>query len=195
MIGRTFAHYVSVMCGVGSPQTQTTEAERELLKVHVRGRKRVVEIGVFEGFTTRILAEACDPDSVIYGVDPFFKGRLGLAWGLGIAKSYNRAYLASGKVKFVRTLSTKVGDKVPAEVDFVFIDADHSLRGIAEDWAFWSGRLVAGGIVALHDTILVPGQPASAELGSHQYFRSHIRSDSRFDLVGQIDSLSVLRKR
>lgn len=194
MIGKSFAHYVAVAIGSELPQTQTTEVERELLTKHLPGRKRIVEIGVYEGFTTRILAEASDPDATIYGVDPFFTGRLGICWGLLIAESYNRKHLASGKLKLVRTLSTEVRDRVPQAVDFVFIDADHSLEGIAADWAFWSARIEPDGIIALHDTLLTPDQPQSAELGSHQYFRSYIQHDPRFETVGQIDSLTVLRE-
>ncbi|MDP2829673.1 MAG: class I SAM-dependent methyltransferase [Sulfuricellaceae bacterium] len=195
MIGKTFAHYVAVAIGSELPQTQTTEAERALLMQHLPGRKRIVEIGVFEGFTTRVLAEASDPDGTIYGVDPFFTGRLGISWGFMIAKSYNRKYLASGKLKFVRSFSTGVGDKVPETVDFIFIDADHSLAGITADWTFWSERIESGGIIALHDTLLTPDRLQSAEFGSHQYFRSHIQHDSRFRIVGKAGSLSILSRR
>lgn len=195
MIGRTFAHYVAVSIGLGSPHTQTTEAERELLSKQLPGRKRIVEVGVYEGFTTRVLADASDPDATIFGVDPFFSGKLGISWGLLIAKGYNRKHLGSGKVRLVRSLSTEVGDRVPMAVDFVFIDADHSLESITADWAFWSARIEQGGVIALHDTELTPDEPPTAALGSHHYFRTHIRHDRRFRVVGQVDSLSILVKR
>jgi predicted O-methyltransferase YrrM len=184
-----------VKIGVRLPQTQTTENERMLLCKQLPGRKRVVEVGVFEGFTTRVLADASDPDATVYGVDPFLTGRLGISWGLLIAESHNRKHLSSGKLKLVRTLSAEVGDCVPRTVDFIFIDADHSLAGITVDWAFWSTRVETGGIIALHDTLSPPDRPPSTELGSHQYFRTHIQHDSRFRIIGQVDSLSVLSKR
>jgi len=195
MIGRTFLHYIGVVRGSQQPDTQTTAAEREALCAFLQGRKRIVEIGVFEGFTTRMLAERSDPDSVIYGVDPFFGGRLGISWGEKIARSYNIQHLTSGKVELVRELSTKVSNEVPNEVDFVFIDGDHSLQGIAGDWAHWSERLASGGIIALHDTLLTVDKPAGYTLGSIVYFKDHIRHDHRFEIVRQQDSLSVLRKR
>jgi predicted O-methyltransferase YrrM len=191
MMGRTFLHYARVLAGRELPQTQTTEAERGLLFAHLQGRKRIVEIGVFEGFTTRLLAEHSEPDAIVYGVDPFFTGRVAVSWGLLIARAYNRAHLARGKLRLVRAFSTQVGDAVPATVDYVFIDGDHSLEAIRADWDFWSARVVPGGIIALHDTLIVPGVP---EFGSHRYFRDHIQHDSRFEIVGQVDSLTVLRK-
>ncbi len=194
MFGKTFMHYIAVALGSELPQTQTTAAERDLLIQYLPGRKTIVEIGVYEGFTTRLLADAADPNATIYGVDPFFKGRAGISWGLCIAETYNRKQREAGKVKLVRKLSNEVGNSVPQKVDFVFIDADHSLEGIKSDWAFWSERVDQDGIIALHDTLLTPERPQSAEFGSHQYFRSHIQHDPRFKIVGQRDSLAVLSK-
>jgi predicted O-methyltransferase YrrM len=159
------------------------------------GAESAVEIGVFEGFTTRMLAERADADSIVYGVDPFFAGRLGICWGERIARSYNGRHLASGKVRFIAKCSPEVGSEVPTPVDFVFIDGDHSLRGISADWAYWSERVAPGGVIALHDTLLTPDKPEGYTLGSIAYFHDHIRHDPRFDVVGQQDSLSVLRKR
>lgn len=191
MTGGTLLHYLLVLTGLEQPQTQTSEAERGMLCNFLTGRRNIVEIGVFEGFTTRLLAENADPGATIYGVDPFFRGRLGISWGEKITTTYNRRHIASGRIRLIRTLSTEVAKQVPARVDFVFIDGDHSLQGITDDWAFWADRLASGGVIALHDTLLVPGK---VELGSHQFFRSHIKHDVRFTIVGQQDSLSILKK-
>lgn len=195
MAGKTILHLLRVLLGLDCPQTQTTEEERKLLSRYVRGMKTIVEVGVFEGFTTRALAESSDPSAVVYGIDPFFSGRLGIAWGQMIAKHYNSKHMASGKVRLLKTLSTEVGDRIPATVDFVFIDADHSLEAIRADWAFWSNRVRPGGIIALHDTLLPVGRPESAAFGSHRYFRDHISKDARFEIVASVDSLSVLKAR
>ncbi len=195
MIGKTFAHYLAVIIGASKPETQTTAAERKLLASHLPGMKRIVEVGVYEGFTTRVLAEGSDADAVIYGVDPFLTGRLGVSWGMQVAKHYNREYVSNGKLQLVRAFSANVGNRVPPQVDFVFIDADHSLAGITSDWALWSERVRSGGIIALHDTLLTPDRPSSAEFGSHKYFRSHIQHDERFARVAHVDSLAVLRRR
>jgi len=195
LIGRSALHYARVLAGLDRPQTQTTAAERELLASFLPGAKRVVEIGVFEGYTTRVLAERADADSVIYGIDPFLTGRFGISWGERIARIYNGRYLTSGKIRFIAKRSTDVDEEVPTPVDLVFIDGDHSLPGISADWAYWSERVGSGGIIALHDTLLTPDKPMGYMLGSIEYFRDHIQHDSRFEIVRQKDSLSVLRKR
>jgi len=195
LIGKTVRHYLSVRLGLDIPQTQTTEAERVTLKEYLPGKKRIVEIGVFEGFTTRLLAEASDTDATVYGVDPFFSGRVGISWGRKITETYNHTHIKNGKLKLIPTLSTEVGEQVPDKIDYVFIDGDHSLRVFTEDWTYWSVRVRTGGIIALHDTLHGPGQSSEREFGSHKYFRSHIQHDERFDIVDRQDSLSVLKKK
>lgn len=188
-------HFLRVLAGIDEPATQTTQAERDVLISFLPGAKRVVEIGVFEGFTTRLLAEHSDADAVVYGIDPFFCGRLGISWGRKITEFYNRKYLASGKVRLVAKLSTEVDDVIVTPVDLIFIDGDHSLNGITADWAYWRNQTVSGGIIALHDVLLTPDKPPGYSLGTIDYFRQHIRHDQDFDVVKQQDSLSVLRKR
>jgi len=195
LIGNSALHYVRVLAGFDLPQTQTTPAERELLASFLPGAKRIVEIGVFEGFTTRMLAERADADAVVYGIDPFLTGRFGISWGERIARTFNGRYLANGKIRFIAKFSTEVEGDVPTPVDLVFIDGDHSLTGITADWEYWTERLMPHGFIALHDTLLTPDKPKGYSLGSIEYFRDHIRHDSRFEIVRQQDSLTVLRKR
>jgi predicted O-methyltransferase YrrM len=192
VIGQTALHYLNVFRGAATPVTQTTQVEREMLCKFLPNRKCIVEVGVFEGFTTHLLAAASDWDAVVYGIDPFFGGRLGIAWGKLIAENYNRDYLNKGKVRFVCRKSPEIDNEIPDLVDYVFIDADHSLEGITRDWSFWSDRLKSDGIIALHDTLISENSPN--ELGSHRYFKSHIQYDTKFEVIGQKDSLSVLRK-
>jgi predicted O-methyltransferase YrrM len=161
----------------------------------LRGKSRIVEIGIGEGFTTRVLAENADDGAQVFGVDPFLRGRIGISWGLQIARAHNARYLRNGRVKFVRSLSTQVGSRIPCPVDFIFIDGDHSLGGITADWAFWSSRVKPGGIIALHDSLVVSSTFDAVKHGSTQYFESHIRGDTRFTLVGEADSLAVLQRK
>jgi hypothetical protein len=46
----------------------------------------------------------------------------------------------------------------------------------------------------LHDTLVPPYNPGVAKLGSHKYFVEHIQHDARFEMVEQVDSLSILRR-
>jgi predicted O-methyltransferase YrrM len=160
-----------------------------------KGRRQVAEIGVFEGLTSALLLRTMAADGVLYAIDPFFAGRFGICWGKFIARRETARVKSPGKIIFLEKLSFEALDDVPGELDFLFVDGDHSLEGIKRDWADWSPRMAAGGIIALHDTRLPAHNSRVVTLGSHQYFESDIRQDSRFEIIEQVDSLSILRRR
>ena len=188
-------HWVRYVLGWDDPATQTTSLEQRALAQHAAGRKRLVEIGVHEGFTTRRLAEAMAADGVLYAIDPFFGGRLGVRWSQRIARREAHKVPSPRKIVFLQMLSWEAWPLIREDLDFLFIDGDHSLEGIRRDWADWSQRISPGGIIALHDTRVPAHDPKVADLGSCQYFESHVKQDPRFELLEQVDSLSVLRRR
>lgn len=194
-MARAFLHMLKCLMGLSEAQTQTTEAERECIKNYAVGKKRCVEIGVFEGVTTGTIASILEPDAILYAVDPFIAGRIGICWGLPIAKRVIARNSPRCQIKFVRAFSSEACRKIEGDFDFIFIDGDHSLEGIKQDWHDWSGRITPGGIIGLHDTLVPTHNPNVVHLGSHQYFIDHIQNDSRFEIVAQVDSLSILQRK
>lgn len=192
---RTLLHVLKYFLGLEPAASQTTKAERVAVGRYLAGRKCLVEIGVFEGVTTAAIGQGLDEGAVLYGIDPFFAGRLGICWGKLIATREVSRARTRGRVVFLSKLSHEALSDVPGEVDFVFIDGDHSLAGVTRDWADWSARIVVGGIIALHDTRVSIHHPNTAQLGSFAYFESHIRHDPRFVLLEQVDSLSILQRK
>lgn len=178
--------------GTAYPQTQVTPREQELLRQYSQGKSRLVEIGVFEGSTTRLLAEAMASDAELFAVDPFPTGKAGICWGKWIARLEAAKVPASKRIRFVETYSWKAVSMISGEFDFVFLDGDHSLEGIQHDWGDWSRRLTRNGIIALHDSIVPPHDPGVAQLGSCQFFASHISKDPDVEILEQADSLSIL---
>jgi predicted O-methyltransferase YrrM len=193
-IGRSVTHVIRYFVGIDAADTQTTQAERLLLEKYAAGKNRVVEIGVFEGVGTRLLANCIAAGGHVYGVDPFSPGRLGICWGKLIARAEVRKSKTCGMVTLIEEFSFNASATLDGEFDMVFIDGDHSLDGIKRDWEDWSPRIVNNGIVALHDTRVPPQNPDVAQLGSYKYFESYIRKDPRFTLCEQVDSLSIMRR-
>jgi predicted O-methyltransferase YrrM len=192
--GKAFAHTIKYLLGLESAATQTTAAEREVIRQFAAGRKRGVEIGVFEGVSTCVIAESLARDGELIGIDPFFKGRLAICWGEIIARHKLRRARVYRKVKLIRSVSQDALGFIEGTFDFIFIDGDHSLDGIRRDWQGWSQRVARDGVILLHDTQIPSHNPAVANLGSYQYFQDTIACDERFELVAKIDSLSVLRR-
>ena len=181
--------------GLGSPRSQTTARERAALQRYSRQKRRGVEIGVYEGVTTCLIAEELAADGVLYSIDPFLRGRLGICWSKLIATVMVRRAGLQRRVRVVEMYSYEAAKCLSGEFDFIFVDGDHSLSGIEKDWADWSGRVSLGGVIALHDTQAVASNSGAAELGSVEFFERHIRHDSRFEIMEKVDSLSVLHRR
>jgi predicted O-methyltransferase YrrM len=194
-MARALFHLIRYKLGFAQADTQTTVAEREAITRYATEKMRAVEIGVFEGVTTGTIAAALDEKATLYGIDPFISGRIGICWGKAIAMSQAYRLDPKCKIQFVEEFSNVAAEKIDGTFDFVFIDGDHSWDGIVQDWKDWSTRVDAGGIIALHDTVVPDHNRRVALLGSHKYFIEHIQHDDRFELVEQIDSLSVLRRK
>ncbi|MFM6924052.1 MAG: O-methyltransferase [Ferruginibacter sp.] len=155
---------------------------------------QAVEIGVYEGVNTVTIAGAMHPQGKLTGIDPFFKGRLGICYHEKIARyALDKAKLLQ-KVKLIAKFSFDAADEVPNDIDFIFIDGDHSYEGFTRDWNDWSAKVKINGIIALHDTSEPAHDPSVKQLGSYRYFNEQVRSDNRFEIIETVDSLNLLRK-
>lgn len=161
---RTALHLARWWLGVDAAQTQTTPAERACLVRWATGRRVAVEIGVFEGVTTAALRRALAPDAILFAIDPFFPGRLGICYGRWIARG-EVARAGSARVVWLRCLGRDAPPRFRAfsgaPADFVFVDADHSYEGIRGDFEAWRPLIAEGGIIAFHDSAPSPTCRAS----------------------------------
>jgi predicted O-methyltransferase YrrM len=189
---KVFSHYIAWTIGLAPATTQTTTAERDCLARHAAGRRRLVEIGVWHGVTTRRLRGAMHPQGVLSAVDPFPVGRLGFSVQQHIAHR-EVSEVTNGHVTWLRTTGAAAACDHP-HVDFVFIDGDHSEDGLLADWRAWSPLVEPGGIVALHDSRSTPERRIDAA-GSVKVTNEVILRDQRFAVVDAVDSLTVVRKR
>jgi predicted O-methyltransferase YrrM len=185
-------HYVCWLLGLKEPETQTTPAERDCLARHAGGRRRVVEIGVWHGVTTKRLRGAMAADGWLTAVDPFPAGRLGFSAAQRIAHR-EAARVRNGRLRWVRATGAAAADGHES-IDFVFIDGDHTEEGLMDDWTAWSSLVVPGGIVAIHDSRSTPDRSID-DAGSVKVTSGVILKDARFEMVEQVDSLTVVRRR
>jgi predicted O-methyltransferase YrrM len=190
-MGRAPLHWLLHRLSVWPADTQTTPAERARLAAHAAGRRRLVEIGVMHGATTRLLCEAMAPDAVLTAIDPFPRGRFGCSFEYAIARrEVSRA--PARRVIWMRELSHHAVNRWTEAIDFLFIDGDHSWAGIDRDWTAWSPFVANGGVVLLHDSRVMTDR---VPLDSVKYTHDVILRDSRFTEIDAVDSLTVMRRR
>ena len=193
---RVMAHFARWLVGFDRPNSQTNERERALLVRHAAGRRKLVEIGVWEGLTTSCLRQAMPTDAELLCVNPYPTGRLGFSTQQIIARSEVRK-IPNGRVRWIRSTGAEAGRdySLSAEgpVDFVFIDGNHSYEGLRADWTVWSPLVGPGGVVALHDSRSSQERNIE-EAGSVVFTRDVVLKDARYRQVEAVDTLTVMQR-
>ena len=195
LLMHVLSHFLLWSVGLVTAQTQTSNHERDALSRHVRGRRRVVEVGVWHGVTTCRLREAMGHEGTLYAIDPFPPGRLGVSLPHLVAHR-EVARVAGARVEWVRTLGHLAAGPVlkSGNVDFVFIDGDHSREALERDWEAWSSGVQPGGLIALHDSVPTPARPIH-DAGSVAYTRDVVATDHRYRLLDTVETLTVWERR
>jgi predicted O-methyltransferase YrrM len=149
---------LAVGTGVIPPRTMHSDGEAALLAELARGRRRVVEIGVFEGSSALVLCEALEPGAELHLVDPFGHQPSALREGAAATEWATRrvveraARRANGpRLHWHVDFSASVAQRWTLPVDLVFVDGDHSEIGVTKDWELWHPFVVEDGVVLFHD--------------------------------------------
>lgn len=190
-------HFLLWSLGLAEAETQTTDAERDCLARHAKGKKRLVEIGVWHGVTTCRLRSVMAAEGVLFGVDPYPPGRLRFSTQWCIARK-EVSTIPNGMMRWVRSTGVEAARNHAVlgirSVDFVFIDGDHSFQGLRGDWEAWSPLLAPEGIITLHDSCSSTERNID-DAGSVVFTNDVIRQDPRFELLEVVDTLTVLRRK
>jgi predicted O-methyltransferase YrrM len=153
----------SIFVGAGliPPRTMHSEHDAAVLRATAAGRRRVVELGVYEGSSAVVLCEILDPSAELHLVDPFGHHGWALPAGWGATEGASRRVVARAarrhagpQVTWHVDYSAAVAARWEGTVDLVFIDGDHSEEGVRADWEGWHGFVEPGGAVLFHDARL-----------------------------------------
>ena len=121
-----------------------------------RGLESGVELGVaYGGNSASILS--IDNVTKLYGVDPYlhmdgYDDPMNLP-----QQEFDKLYVSvlkrldDKRYTHIRKTSKEAVNDVPGQVDFIFIDADHSYEGVKEDIEIWFSKVRIGGIISGHD--------------------------------------------
>lgn len=113
------------------------------------------EVGVEYGRTSQIILEAF-PKATLYMIDAW-QSRIGTdRQGRSVHRrnkkqSHDIANAFPRRAVIVEGLSCMVAWQVPNDLDFVYLDADHSYEAVLVDLATWWQKIRVGGILMGHD--------------------------------------------
>ena len=134
------------------------ELSRLLCMVEEHRPKVVLEIGSYAGGTLYCWCRLADPDGVIVSID-LPEGRYGggstperaeemKAW---FPRDRQRLHLIRSDSHLPATFEELERHLDGTELDFLFIDGDHSYEGVKQDFEMYSPLVKAGGLIAFHD--------------------------------------------
>ena len=108
-----------------------------------------VEIGVFMGDSSRLLLRHC---RFMYLIDPCESYDGNPDVGVYSIEEGVRAKLkgSEGRYEFIKGMSHDVHERIP-EVDFVFIDGNHTYPYVSRDIDFYWPNVRSGGFISGHD--------------------------------------------
>lgn len=176
------------------PMSQTIEVELRALEKYAQGALVALEIGSYQGVSAVRIAAAMAEGGMLYCVDPWptLNGRPNPCYS--IFQRHVRRTGLNDRIRVVKALSSAAVELVPDDLDFVFVDGDHSWEAITKDWEIARERVKRGGIVCLHDA-LVPDVEPWRRPDSVRFFAEVVSKDGSFRLVHSAYSLAVLQKK
>lgn len=192
-LGTNALHYLRYRLGLDQAQTQTTEAERAYLNEIAAGHKLMVELGVFEGVSSRILRTAMDRDAELYCIDPFPTGRLGFSLQQSISKR-ETSRSQNGNIHWLRCFSYEAIKSWSKRIELLYMDGDHSFEGAARDFREWTPFVVSGGLILIHTSRSSPRKPVPDSCGPLRLVGEIVAHDSGFKIRNYVDSMAVVEK-
>ena len=154
---------------------QIKEEFIELLKIFKDlNPKYILEIGTANGGTLFCYSKLANPDATIISIDlpeREFEGGYP-EWKIPIyqafAKEDQKLYLLRKESHQQETLEEVKKILNGNQLDFLFIDGDHSYEGVKKDFKMYSPLVRKGGIIAFHD--IINNDPTRLDIGVPKFW-------------------------
>jgi len=150
-------------------------------------RAKMVEIGSFLGRSTKVLLLS-SPTSKVVSVDPYAdnyqyaKDSPFIVINIPPDDAFNQInnnLREFGNWKLVRERAHNVGKEWKENIDFLFIDGDHSYEHVSQDIADWVPGVKSGGYVLFHDyeSPAFPGIAQAISEVKEKYFGEVVKEE------------------
>ena len=148
---------ISMGCPAIRPQQIKTEFLELARLVKEQQCKYILEIGTYRGGTLFVFSQVAAPDATVISLDYHFT-LLGKVY-FGFQKRVLGKFIRNGQSLVVlrkdshrpETLASIQQALHGHQLDFLFIDGDHSYEGVRKDFEMYAPLVRNGGLVAFHD--------------------------------------------
>ena len=148
---------ISLSC----PAIQSQQIRSEFLElakmVKEQNCKYIMEIGTYRGGTLFVFSQLAEARATVISLD-FHFSLLGKMYG-ALQRPLLRKFVRNGKSLFLLRENSHLPETLRVvrnilqghELDFLFIDGDHTYEGVREDFMMYSPLVREGGLIAFHD--------------------------------------------
>jgi len=148
---------ISLSC----PAIQSQQIRSEFLElaemVKAQRCKYIMEIGTYRGGTLFVFSQLADAGSTVISLD-FHLSFMGKVYG-ALQKPLLRKFVRNGKSLFLLRQDSHLPETERVvrdilkggQLDFLFIDGDHTYEGVRADFMMYSPLVRDGGLIAFHD--------------------------------------------
>jgi predicted O-methyltransferase YrrM len=126
---------------------------------------RVCEIGTFKGGTLFIWCQLAEPDAKVISID-LPGGAFGGGYTERSVPFFESFCRAGQQLTCLRQSSHDPATRAELEkilageqLDFLFIDGDHTYEGVKKDYDLYAPLVRSGGMIGFHDIVDRPAQP------------------------------------
>jgi predicted O-methyltransferase YrrM len=193
---RKLRHPIFSWLGFRPIFAQHTRAEHEALLKWAVGRRQIVEIGVAEGASACALREAMPEDGVLTLIDPYHLSRFRSLNALQRAAHSAVRKFGSSRTVWIQKFSHQAAREWNSPIDLLFIDGDHDLSAVHQDWNEWSRFVVPGGLAIFHDARVFENGWPTPDYGPVRAVNELFRNGKSIGwrIVDEVDSLVVLER-
>ena len=113
------------------------------------------EIGVFEGINSEDLMKNLDIKE-LYLIDPWEEYENNPMGSLEKAEAITKRRMKKygDKIKYIKEYSSNAINKIPNNLDFIYIDGNHDYKFVKEDLNNYWNKVKIGGVFAGHDMLI-----------------------------------------
>ena len=110
-----------------------------------------VEIGSYIGASSLMICKGLNDESILYCIDTWENDAMTEGNWDTFAVFKKNTRLVTKKIITVKSNSIDAAIGFNNEIDFLFIDGDHSYEAVKADVDAWFEKLKPGGIIVMHD--------------------------------------------
>lgn len=132
-----------------------TRGMMKFVKENLKGQLKGAEVGIAEGYHAWKYLKFIKNIKTVYLIDPYqiykMEGKT-IDYTGSKKEALKRLRPFEGRIFWYRVTSLQASKKFEdEELDFVYIDANHSYKSVLEDITAWYPKVKKGGVIGGHD--------------------------------------------